>query len=429
MQRLFQNAWIIIASLVIIAALSISIDTQKLESELSIMIFQAMIYYLLFIILRTAILLLISFKEFMQKKSNLELTHFPLVTIIIPCFNEEVVIKDAIKSVEKINYPNLEILVVDDGSTDETYARAREMQKTGKVRVVSKSNGGKASALNYGIEEALGEYILCMDADSHLNREVLRYGIPYFYEFPHLSALAGNVRVGNTSSLITLFQKLEYVVGLNFHKMAQSALSSVTIIPGPIGIFKRSALQSVGGYDVNTFAEDCDLTLKLLAAGHYIKYSSDVVAYTEAPTTLYQLMAQRYRWSRGTIQALVKNSRGFLTSANPTRSISIFLYVMIETMFIPTINFLFFMITIFMALYHGTDNLYGPFLLGLMLVDSSIALYAVFTEKEVKSLFFLSIIGRLTYGLFLEIMRFLSMIDELFKIPMRWGEQIRKGIK
>lgn len=429
LHKIVANIWIVTIALTLIVAYAFGVEEQFFVNKFSYYVFEAMLIYLYFITGRTVVLLSLSFYERLVKRSAMEIENFPLVTIIIPCFNEGKVIQHAIQSVEKLDYPNLEILVVDDGSTDDTFVQASEMSKTGKVRVVTKTNGGKASALNHGIEEAVGDYILCMDADSHLNRKVLQYAMPYFIAFPQICAVAGNVRVGNVTTPVTLFQKLEYVVGLNFHKMAQSAINAVTIIPGPIGVFKREALLEVGGYETKTFAEDCDLTLKLLAAGHSIKYHPDVVAYTEAPVTIYQLIAQRYRWSRGTIQAIFKNGRRFFKGENKWRKIFIFFYIVIETMIIPTVNFLFFMITMAIALQTGTDNLYGPFFFGLTLMDATIALYSIFTEKEMRTLFFLSIIGRITYGLSLEILRFFAMLDELLNIPMKWGEQIRQGMK
>lgn len=400
-------------------------DIPKVDTPLA----KLMFFYLYFICARIIVLLGFSFYEYLFKKGLPEINSFPLVSVIIPAYNEEKVIQNSIRSVSEINYPNLEILVVDDGSTDNTFVNAKEIEDELHVRVLLKENGGKSSALNLGIEEALGEYVLCVDADSKLDRDVLLKSLPYFQENEKLAAVAGNVRVGNVKNLLGLFQKLEYIIGLNFHKMAQSALNAVTIIPGPIGVFKKEAIQKVGGYDRAMFAEDCDLTLQLLMYGYDVKYASDVIAVTEVPLKFNDLIKQRYRWSRGTAQAIIKNIKTALKKKGGVRVWSILGYMMLETIFIPTTNFVFAMSTIVYALHFTDVALYGPFFIGLTLMDAILALYSIITENEIKMLFFLAILGRITYGFFLEILRFFSMLDEILSLPMKWGKLERKGME
>ncbi len=388
-----------------------------------------MLNYLYFTCFRTILLLGLSFYEYLNAKMLPDISYPPLVTIIIPCYNEEKVIQESIRSAMKVDYPNLEILVVDDGSIDDTFERAVEMSEHFRVRVITKYNGGKANALNYGISQALGEYIFCMDADSSLDKNVLKASLPYFKLDKNLAAVAGTVNIGNHNSLITKFQVLEYTIGLNFHKQAQSALNMVTIVPGPVGIFKKSVLLEVGGYDEDTFAEDCDLTLKILSYGYHIKYSPNMIATTEAPTSFYELSIQRYRWSRGTIQAIVKHLGNLKEKKRVSRrNLLIFFYMTIETIIIPSVNFLFAMLTLTFALYFENVHIYGPFFLGLILVDVAVVLYSIFTDKKLLSLFVLSVFSRFTFGFALEIMRFYSMVDEIIKVPMKWGKLTRKGI-
>ena len=239
----------------------------------------------------------------------------PSVTILVPAFNEEKVIQNAIRSLLELDYPAYDILVIDDGSTDETYARAAELEGyygRATVRVVSKSNGGKASALNTGIGLARTAFVLCMDGDSRLAPGTLKYAMPHFRD-SRVGAVAGNVKVVNRRNLWTLLQALEYIEGLNMARRAQGFLRAVNIVPGPIGIFRRDALTRVGGYDTDTYAEDADLTLKLLTAGWHMVYEDRAIAYTEAPEHLHQLLKQRYRWTRGILQALKKHSGAFFT--------------------------------------------------------------------------------------------------------------------
>ncbi|MCO4755116.1 MAG: glycosyltransferase family 2 protein [Bacteriovoracaceae bacterium] len=426
----FLTFWTILAGCFLLVVFSFGLSTEWVIPGHAKWVATIMLYYLYFICARTILLLAMSFFEYLNSKTKVATKAAPLVTIIIPCYNEEAVIQNSIQSVSKMNYPNLEILVVDDGSTDKTFEKALEMSETFKVRVLTKMNGGKSSALNYGIQQALGDYVLCLDADSELDPQVLKRGVPYFENKTELAAVAGSARVGNAKNLLCMFQKLEYIIGLNFHKKAQSSLSMVTIVPGPIGLFRKKALLEVGCYEKDTFAEDCDLTLKLLMKGYEIKYCPDMIAYTEAPQTFYELTIQRYRWSRGMIQAITKNivnlkSRGGVNK----RNLLILTYMVVETMLIPSINFLFGMTTLIMAMKYEGTNLFGPFFAGLVAMDAAIALYSILTERQVGSLFFLSIVSRITYGFSLEVMRFYAMIDEILRIPMKWGTISRKGMK
>ncbi|MCO4792203.1 MAG: glycosyltransferase [Bacteriovoracaceae bacterium] len=425
----FTKVWIIFIAIVFLAVYYFSVDVNWETPEIARPVVQLMFYYLYLICIRSVIILGLSFWEYLFRQTLTSLDYDPIVTIIIPCYNEEAVIQDSINSVNEIDYPNLEVLVIDDGSKDDTFIKANEIaQKNDHVRVILKENGGKASALNFGIIEAMGDYIVCMDADSKLHPDVIKNALPYFKDNDNLAAVAGNVTVRGVKNILGLFQKLEYIIGLNFHKTAQSSLSAVTIVPGPIGVFKKNAVIGVGSYETDTFAEDADLTIKLLTAGWQIKYSPNVIAYTEVPDNLYELFVQRYRWSRGTIQAISKNVFKFNSTKFNWRSISVILYVAAETMIIPSINFIFAMLTIFFALQFDITNLYGPFFAGLTLMDGTLALYAIITEREVKSMIFLAIIGRITYGFMLEIIRFYSMVDEILNIPMKWGALTRKGM-
>lgn len=373
-------------------------------------------------------MLSLSFVEFIFQK-RMDIVHtYPLVSIIVPAYNEGAVIINAIKSLMKIDYPNFEILVIDDGSSDNTFEVAKSVEEEFRVRVLYKANGGKSSALNYGIEQAMGDYYVCVDADSVLSPNLLIDSIPFFEADPNLAAVAGAVTVGNTHNLLTLFQKLEYIIGLNFHKKAQSCLNMVTIVPGPIGVFKKSAVLKVGGYKLDTFAEDCELSMSLLMAGYNIKYTGKITAMTEAPDGVGALITQRYRWSRGMIQSIIK-SLSSLRHNYSTRGLIVVSYMMIETIIIPLINFTFAILTLEFALMYETTELMGPFFMGLIVMDMSLCLYSIIMEKEITKLFLISIVNRLTYGLSLEVIRFLAIIDEFFGIPMKWGILERKGMK
>jgi len=389
----------------------------------------AMFFYLGFILLRTFTILFLSFFEYVFERNKPLPSFHPLVTILIPSHNEETVIHNAVKSVQRINYPNIEIIVIDDGSFDHTSEIAKEFERKGHLRVIYKENAGKASALNRGISEALGEYVLCMDADSLLNEDVLLNAMSYFENDSEVAAVAGRVQVGNDHNLLLQFQKLEYITGLNLFKRAQSLLDSVTIIPGPIGVFRKSVLLSLDGYNADTYAEDAELTLRLLTSGYKVKYSSNLIAITEGPDEIGQLLNQRYRWYRGMVQAIMKNSKWLNPFRTNTRNFCIMLYMVVETIMIPTVNFSFALFSIQFALSHGAASVLGTYFIGLTLLDLALTLFSMVTEKKIEKFFLLSLINRLTYGFSLEIIRFFSIFDELFGIPMRWGDLKRKGLE
>jgi poly-beta-1,6-N-acetyl-D-glucosamine synthase len=391
-------------------------------------IYDLMLLYLIFSVSRTVVLVVLSFGEFFFRKPAPNPDFLPLVTVIIPCFNEEKVVTKAIESVSRLDYPNYEILVIDDGSTDLTLASAKVLEKKGRIRVIYQENTGKSGALNRAVSEALGEYVLCMDADSLLNPDVIRLGMAYFATNPKLAAVAGSVYIGNTPNLVTLFQKLEYIIGLNLHKTAQSFLKCVTIVPGPIGLFKKSAIIDMGGYHHDTFAEDCDLTIRMLMNGYEIVYCPTMIAVTEGPEDIRSLISQRYRWSRGIVQAISKHSGWLLSPRKNFRNFFILHYMMAESIIIPIVNFSFTLITLQHALIYGVETMLGPFFAGLTLLDMVLAMYCVATERQNVILVILAGVNRLTYGLALEIMRFFALIDELFKIPMNWGKLVRKGL-
>ena len=392
-------------------------------------VYNIMLVYLVFVTLRASATLLFSFADRFFKRELKPLQRYPLVSIIVPCFNEEKVVEKAVKSLLDINYPNFDILVVDDGSTDLTLLLAKALETNKQVRVIYQKNRGKAEALNRGIHEAMGEYFFAIDADSLIDPDVFKHGVPYLESDSKIAAVAGNVIVGNAHNLLTSFQVLEYVVGLNFLKSAQSFLSIVTIVPGPVGLFRRSAVMQVGGYQSTTYAEDCDLTIRLLMEGFRTVYCKDMKAITEAPETYTELMKQRYRWSRGTFQAVKVNSYWLFHPLKNLRNFFILLYFLGESSLIPCANFVFAFFTVGHAVYTGNFLAIGPFFLQLTLLDLILSIYSVLFESHMVSLVFLSILNRASYGLSMEIIRFVSLLDELLGLPMNWNKLARKGLK
>ena len=239
----------------------------------------------------------------------------PNVAILIPAYNEEKVIQRTVRAALNSNYPNLRVIVIDDGSRDRTLAVARAAfaaeQAAGQVLILSKPNSGKADALNYGIEHIReAEIFVGIDADTVIAPDAIARLVPHFIN-PKVGAIAGNAKVGNRVNLWTRWQALEYITSQNFERRALDVLGAVSVVPGAIGAWRVSAVREAGGYHVDTVAEDADLTMALLRLGYRVEFEDMALAYTEAPTNANALMRQRFRWSFGILQAVYKHRGAF----------------------------------------------------------------------------------------------------------------------
>jgi len=232
----------------------------------------------------------------------------PGVSIIVPAYNEGKVILGTIASLREQRYEGpIEIIVVDDGSADDTYAIACETYgSTQGIAVYRKENGGKASALNFGIARSHYEIVIGLDADTLFAPDTVAELVQPLAD-PRVGAVAGNAKVGNRVNLVTRWQALEYVTSQNLDRRAFSLLDGITVVPGAVGAWRKSLVQAAGGFRNDTLAEDQDLTLNIRRAGYSIAYADGAIGYTEAPDTLRSLTKQRFRWSFGTLQCAWKH--------------------------------------------------------------------------------------------------------------------------
>ena len=260
--------------------------------------------------LRVVMLIVLALKRRRDATPAAETHEEPLVTVLVPAFNEEKVLRSTVRSLLASDYRRIEVLVIDDGSTDDTFAVGRALAlEDRRVRCLRKRNGGKAAAANYGTRHARGEIIVSVDADTMVAPDAVRMLVRRFAD-PKVSAVCGNVEVGNVRSLLTAFQAIEYVTSQNLDRRALAAVNAVNVVPGALGAWRREVLLSVGGYAKDTLVEDADLTLTVLRAGGRIEYEPKAVARTEAPETLAALWKQRFRWTYGTYQCLAKHRSG-----------------------------------------------------------------------------------------------------------------------
>ncbi len=233
--------------------------------------------------------------------------NYPLVSIIVPAYNEEVNSIRTVNSLLAQDYPDIEIIFVDDGSKDMTYLNVKEVfENNPRVHVFTKLNGGKASALNFGIEKSIADYVVCIDADTQLKTDAVSLLMKKFNE-ENVAAVAGNVKVGNEVNMITRWQSIEYITSQNFDRRAFDLLNCITVVPGAIGAFRKDAILIAGGFTTDTLAEDCDLTMRLLRNGYIIRNCTTALSFTEAPETFREFMKQRFRWSFGIMQCFWKH--------------------------------------------------------------------------------------------------------------------------
>jgi cellulose synthase/poly-beta-1,6-N-acetylglucosamine synthase-like glycosyltransferase/peptidoglycan/xylan/chitin deacetylase (PgdA/CDA1 family)/spore germination protein YaaH len=231
----------------------------------------------------------------------------PPVSVVVPAFNEARVIQKTVKGLLTQRYDGpLEVIVVDDGSTDNTYQIAQEAFADARtVSVFRKENGGKASALNFGLARARHEIVIALDADTIFAADTVAELVQPLAD-PRVGAVAGNAKVGNRVNLVTRWQALEYVTSQNLDRRAFSLLNGITVVPGAVGAWRKTLVDEVGGFRSDTLAEDQDLTMAIRRAGHSIAYADGAIGYTEAPDTFRALAKQRFRWSFGTLQCAWK---------------------------------------------------------------------------------------------------------------------------
>jgi cellulose synthase/poly-beta-1,6-N-acetylglucosamine synthase-like glycosyltransferase/peptidoglycan/xylan/chitin deacetylase (PgdA/CDA1 family) len=232
------------------------------------------------------------------------------VSVIVPAHNEAANIAATVRSLVASDYPQLEVIVVDDGSTDGTARIVRQLRLP-EVSVISQPNAGKPAALNTGIRHARGEILVLVDGDTVFQRDAVGRLIQPMRD-EQVGAVSGNTKVANRKGLLGRWQHLEYVIGFNLDRRLFDVARCMPTVPGAIGGFRRAALRDVGGVSAQTLAEDTDLTMAVIRAGWRVEYTPDAVAWTEAPASLRQLWRQRYRWCYGTMQAMWKHRRSLL---------------------------------------------------------------------------------------------------------------------
>lgn len=228
----------------------------------------------------------------------------PFVSVIIPAFEEEQTIAGTLDAVLRIDYPNYEVVVVNDGSDDATSSVVQSFVQRGRVRLVEKLvNEGKAMALNDAVPACRGEILVCLDSDVLPEPDLLDAIVPHFAS-PRVGALTGNPRVGNRGSLLRDLQTLEFTSIISVQRRAQRIWGRVLTVSGAVMAVRKEALLEVGGFAPSMATEDIDLTWKIQRAFWDVRYEPSAVVWMQVPPTLPELWKQRRRWARGLAQVI-----------------------------------------------------------------------------------------------------------------------------
>lgn len=300
------------------------------------------------------------------------------VDIIVPMFNEEKVILGTIESLMKIRYSNYTINLIDDGSTDGTLGLIRKYYGNHpNFKIISQENKGKASALNKAIENSSNEIIVCIDADTLVQPDLIEKLLPYFDD-PQVAAVAGNIKVSNRNNLITHMQAIEYTTMYNYERKLFESVKGILIIPGALGAFRRAVVSAMGGYTSDTLAEDTELTLRILCGNYLIRNATDLVAYTETPASLKMFLRQRIRWKVGTFQVLANYP---FAHENKVLSFVIIPYAWIFGMILPIVTPFIDYLLIYHLLFKHDFSIVYPYL-SFILIDSAICSVILLLMKE-----------------------------------------------
>lgn len=254
------------------------------------------------------------FYSLVQKRRTSEQTT-PSVSVLIPAWNEEVGIVKTIQSVLDTEYPYLQVVVINDGSTDGTHGQIvrfiKSCPQSNAITYLHQQNGGKARAMNNGLRHATGDIVITIDADSVMDRHAITNLVRCFDD-PAIGGVAGNVVIANRRKPIEWMQQLEYVYGF-FFKRADSLFNAVYIIGGAAAAYRRNVLQRVGGFDHSIITEDIEMSTRILSCGYKTRYAADAVIYTEGPTEWRGLCNQRLRWKYGRLLTFQKHRRLFFS--------------------------------------------------------------------------------------------------------------------
>ncbi|GAA3680613.1 glycosyltransferase [Arthrobacter ginkgonis] len=346
------------------------------------------------------------------------------VTVIVPAYNEAAGIEAAVRSIVASTHP-VEIIVVDDGSTDRTADIVEALGLPG-VTVIRKENGGKPSALNAGLDAASHGLVVMVDGDTVFEPETVHALIQPFAD-PRVGAISGNTKVANRGGILGAWQHIEYVVGFNLDRRLFDVAECMPTVPGAIGAFRRDALLRVGGVSDDTLAEDTDLTMALCRDGWRVVYQDNARAWTEAPASLGALWRQRYRWCYGTLQAMWKH-RGAVVQRGAAGKLGrrglgyLLVLQVLLPLFAPVVD----VFAVYGLIFLDPVRIAGLWLV-FLLVQVLMAAYAFRLDKEPLRPLWTLPLQQLVYRQLMYLVVIQSLVTALAGVHLRWHRMERYG--
>ena len=400
-------AFLIYATFNTLAGAINTLQAGSIEARSSILSTSGILILSLYIQARTLCICCFSYLFNLNSSNDLRKNrsqhHEDFISVIVPAYNESGNIIPTLQSIIDSDHLNLEIIVVNDGSTDTTSLEVNDFisGNPGKnIALINKANSGKWDAINHGVAAARHQLILLMDADSRLLKTSIRNGIHSLKQH-NVDVICGNISVFNTNTLVATLQSLEYTLTNCLRRRAQSYFNSVLIVPGPYGLYKKQVLNAIsksiniqnhgneyGPVSSDTYAEDCDLTIHALCLGFKIHYESAAKVLTKAPDNLFSLANQRYRWNRGHMQVSKKYLR-----ASKEASIAIpfhSLVWIINTLVVDSLIMPFlFLLSSIAGIYLFLNGSVGQFLpqmaLTMLGIEINLVIYCIRCERESSS--------------------------------------------
>ena len=343
------------------------------------------------------------------------------VSVILAGHNEATSLRACVESLVEQTICSerggMEVIVVDDGSTDRMLEVAQQLRREGKVDVVLRlhQRGGKSAAVNLGLSVCTGEIVVIADADTTFDRDAFAELLSYFND-PRVGAVSGNLGARNASvSLITSHQAIEYAIGLSLGRCVQDSLGILSIVSGAFGAFRRAAIEQVGGQDVEV-GEDADLTMKLRRAGWRIRFAPDARALTDVPSTVAAFISQRLRWDRGLVTIWIRKFRGMLDPRQSTFRIvdvAAFADVVMFQVILPLV-FPIYLVWLYYYLGELAGTIVGATLIGYMALNllSFMAAAAAGIDAPLRRVIYLPLYTILEISL-MRVIRIIAMAQEL----------------
>ncbi len=350
------------------------------------------------------------------------------VSVVVPAYNEAKVIERTLLSVLSSRGVDVEVIVVDDGSTDDTAdVVSRAFYIEPRVKLLRVANGGKARALNIGFEKAAHPIVVALDADTIFLPDTI-VELARKFDDERVAAVAGRAVVGNVNHFIGRWQALEYVIGQGIERRAWHLLGVVTVVPGAVGAWHRDRCLAVGGFGTDTLAEDCDLTVMLQARGFRVSYAPHAVALTEAPESVRALLKQRFRWCFGVLQTVWKHRAMMWRPPAGSRVLGLLL--------LPTILLAHIAMPLFapladlaavVAIALGNGRQVVPYAVALLLAELVLTLIAVRLDRARLSLMIDWLVNRVVYRWLLFFALARAVTAALRGGAVGWGKLARTG--